>query len=79
MPLFQMNLRRGQELIEDEEPQEFVDLAAARQDAVQALRELAAHAILDGSSFEYTSIEITDPNGSKLAVVEATEAVSALR
>jgi hypothetical protein len=79
MPQFHLNLRRGQELIEDDEPQEFADLAAAREDAVQSLRELAAHALQDGKSFEYTGIEITDPHGAVLTVVEATEAVPELR
>jgi hypothetical protein len=79
MPKFHLNTRRRQELIEDDEPQEFADLAAARNDAVQSLRELAAHAILDGKPFEYISIEITDATGTKLADVQATEACPQLR
>ena len=50
MPFFHLNLKPGP-VLTDEEPQKFADLAEAREEAIQSLRELAANAIRDGRSF----------------------------
>lgn len=79
MPSFYLNLRRGSQVLpDDQEPQEFADLEEARIEALQSLRELAAEAILSAQPFDYSGIEIADENGAKVADVQATEAVPQL-
>ena len=70
MPLFFLKLKRGSEdLPNDPEPQAFTDLAAARIEAIQALREMSAPATYDG-------IEITNTDGSVLLMVSTREALN---
>ena len=79
MPSFYLNVRRGPEVVaDDQEPREFADLEEARIEALQSLRELAADAIVGARPFDYSGIEITDDNGTKVADVKATEAVPQL-
>ena len=67
MPSFFLNLRRGnEELPNDHESQEFTDLEAARLEAMEGLREIAAHAKLDGKTTDYDGIDITDQSGTIL-------------
>jgi hypothetical protein len=39
------------------------------------LREIAAHAIRDGRTFDFAGIEIADQGGAKLAYVSAADAI----
>ncbi len=79
MPSFYLNVRRGPEVVaDDQEPHDFADLEEAQIEALQSLRELASEAILSARPFEYSGIEITDDNGAKVADVQATEAVPQL-
>jgi hypothetical protein len=80
MPLFYLRLfdRKGEVLPSDQEPHDFDGLEAARVEAVQSLRELAASAICDGRPFNYMAVEITDEGGQKLAAITARDAVPQL-
>ena len=67
MPSFFLNLRRGnEELPNDHEPQEFTDLEAPRLEAIESLREIAAHAKSDGETTDHDGIDITDQSGTIL-------------
>jgi hypothetical protein len=67
MPLFYLNLTRGNdELPNDPEPQEFPDLEAARLEAIESLRQIFGHAILEGKGVGYDGIDIADQDGAVL-------------
>jgi hypothetical protein len=67
MPLFYLNLVRGNdEVPNDPEPQEFPDLEAARLEAIETLREIFGHAILESKAVRYDGIDITDQDGAVL-------------
>jgi hypothetical protein len=67
VPLFFLMLRQGsKELPNDHEPQEFPDLAAARIEAVEAIRELSSSRSFDG-------IDILDRDGKQLLRVTSSE------
>jgi hypothetical protein len=80
MLLLNLNLRRGSDVLPDDgEPQEFCDLDAARVEAIESLRELAAFAIREGRAFAYTGIDIVDQNGLVLVQVSTSDAVPLLK
>ena len=77
MPLFFLNLRRGSNnLPNDHEPQEFPDLAAARTEAVESLREISAHAAKEKRRVDYDGIEIVGQDGKLLLTVPMSEALN---
>ena len=77
MPLFFLNLRRGSNnLPNDHEPQEFPDLAAAKLEAVESLREISTHAAKKKRRVDYDGIEIVDQNGKLLLNVPMSEALN---
>jgi hypothetical protein len=77
MPLFFLNLRRGSNnLPNDHEPQEFRDLAAAKLEAVESLREISAHAAKEKRRVDYDGIEIVDQGGKLLLNVPMSEALN---
>jgi hypothetical protein len=80
MPLFYLRLlkRSGEMLPDDEEPQQFEGLEAARTEAIATLRELAGRAIGEGRSFDYAGVEIADESGQKLEAIAAGDAVPQL-
>jgi hypothetical protein len=80
MPLFHLRLlkRNGETLKDDEEPHEYETLEAARTEAIEGLRELAATAIRDGRPFDYACVQITDESGKKLDMISARDAVPQL-
>jgi hypothetical protein len=78
MPLFHLKLRGPEVPSYDDDPQEFADLEAARLEAIESLRELASHAILEGRAFDHIGIEISDERGLKLAEVHSAEAIPQL-
>jgi uncharacterized protein DUF6894 len=80
MLFFHLRLKRGSDALpDDEEPEQFADIGAARDAAVESLRELAAGAIREGRSFSYTGIDITDLEGKLLTQVHASDAVPQLK
>jgi hypothetical protein len=50
MPRYFLHLVNGAERTEDPEGAEFVDLAAAKQEAIECARELISQLVLAGSS-----------------------------
>jgi Domain of unknown function (DUF6894) len=77
MPRFYLNLRRGNDhLPNDHEPQEFPDLAAARTEAIESLREMSAHASKEKRRLDYDGIDILGQDGSLLLRVPMSEAVN---
>jgi hypothetical protein len=76
MPFFYLNLTRGNdELPNDSEPQEFSDLEGARLEAIESLRQIVGHAVLEGKRVSYDGIDIADQDGAVLLRVPV-EAIS---
>ena len=76
MPRFDMNIRKGDELLEDGEGEEFPSLSEARAEAVRSARELmsarmAAGKLPDGHS----RFEIADESGKTVLVMPFEEAI----
>jgi hypothetical protein len=77
MALFYLKLRRGEEqLPNDSEPEEHANLAEAKVEALEGLREIASNALLMGEAFGYTGIDITDLEGTVLARILAADALA---
>src|SRR4051812_45383167 len=77
MALFYLQLRRGDEpLPNDHEAEEHADLAQAKAAAREALREIAADALMRGEEFDYSGIDITDLDGPVLGQRLASEALA---
>jgi hypothetical protein len=80
MPRFYLDLRRGNdELPNDHEPQEFPDLAAARTEAVESLRELSANAAKEKRRLDCDGIDILGQDGTLLLKVTTSEALNISR
>ena len=76
MPRFQMNIRKGDELLEDWEGEDFPSLSEARTEAVLSARELmsarmAAGKLPDGQ----TRFEIADASGNTVLIMAFEEAI----
>jgi len=74
MPRFYLHLRKGENFFRDPEGAEFADLEAARQEALQAARELAAESIKFDQEIE-GRFEITDEQGQSLLIVTLKDTV----
>ena len=80
MPLYRLELMHGNDAVPDDgEPQQFADFAAAREEALNSLRELAADAIRQGQPFTNTAINIVEPDRKNVGQVTAAEAVPQLK
>jgi hypothetical protein len=76
MPLFHMNIRKGDELFEDWEGQDFPSLSEARTEAVQSARELMAARMATGKMPDgITSFEIADVSGKTILIMPFEEAI----
>jgi hypothetical protein len=76
MPRFHMNIRKGDELLEDWEGEDFPSLSEARTEAVLSARELmsarmAAGKLPDG----HARFEIADESGNTVLVMRFEEAI----
>ena len=69
MPKFFMNVRNGNELVEDCEGQEFTSVDAAREEAIHAAREMISGWVLRGEIVDCRQIEILDTAGTTVAIV----------
>lgn len=69
MPVYYLNLRDGDVLIEDPEGSELPDLQAAHEEAVVAAREILSEKLKSGLILDGQSIEICDGSGAILEVV----------
>jgi hypothetical protein len=74
MPLFFLHQRREPSYIPDEEGAEFETLAEAREEAIQAARQLVGEMAYKGFIDLTASFEIEGPDGQR-AVVPFSEAV----
>jgi hypothetical protein len=70
-----LNLWRRQELIEDDEPQELLTWRLPEKTLSKACGNSLRMPFLMGNPFEYTSIEITDANGTRYGSLSAAEVV----
>jgi hypothetical protein len=76
MPRFHMNIRKGDELLEDWEGEEFPSLSEARVEAVRSARELMAAGMAVGKMPEgHTKFEIADDSGKTILVMPFEEAI----
>jgi hypothetical protein len=74
MPLFFFHVRSGDDDVSrDLEGQELADLAAAREEAMRANREILGERILHGGSLDSRKIEIADEKGAVLDTVGTTD------
>ena len=69
MGRFYFHLRVGEETLTDDEGRDFLDLSAARHEAVLAARELVAEAIMSGEPEVAGAFVIADDAGRSLATV----------
>jgi len=66
---FYFQLRAGDELLTDDEGQDWPDLSAARREAEQAARELLAEAIRAGKEEIPEAFVIADEDGREIDIV----------
>jgi uncharacterized protein DUF6894 len=75
MPRFHMNIRKGDELLEDWEGEEFPSLLEARIEAVQSARELMSARMAAGKMPDFSRFEIADESGKIVLVMRFEEAI----
>jgi len=75
MPRFFLHIDDGTQRIEDEEGSDLPDLAAAREEALGAARQLWAAAILAGQDIAARRFVITDSDGNVTDTVDMDEAL----
>jgi len=75
MPRFFLHIDDGTQRIEDEEGSDLLDLAAAREEALGAARQLWAAAILAGQDIAARRFVITDGDGTVMDTVDMDEAL----
>jgi hypothetical protein len=74
MPLYFFHIRHPDlTIIEDEEGGEFFDFQAAKYEATQSLRDIAAEELKHGAGISGYSIEIGDVAGMVVGKVHARE------
>jgi hypothetical protein len=74
MPQFYFNVRKGDALLEDPEGVEFISVAAARDEAIAAAREIMSEQIGRGEFLEPNScFEITNHRGHLVLTVSFDE------
>jgi hypothetical protein len=77
MPRYYLDLTRGSEnLPNDHEPQEFPDLAAAEQEAIESLREISDIASREGRRTDYDGIDVLGEDRRLLRRVSTSEALT---
>jgi hypothetical protein len=72
---YHLNIRNGVGLVLDEEGREFVDLDAARADAIDGIRSVISEEARSGLLDLTGRIEITDGDGHLLCLVGYEEAM----
>jgi hypothetical protein len=75
MPRYFFHVRDGADLSRDFEGQELPDLAAARHEAVSAVRELVGERLLHGGAIDGRTIEIANERDDVLAAVNASDVI----
>jgi hypothetical protein len=78
MPRFHMNIRKGDELLEDWEGEEFSSLVEARAEAVLSAREMMSAARAAGKAPDgHRLFEIADASGRTVLIMPFEEAINA--
>ena len=75
MPRFFLHIDDGTQRIEDEEGSDLPNLAAAREEALGAARQLWAAAILAGQDIAARRFVITNGDGNVMDTVDMDEAL----
>ena len=75
MPLFYFHLRRQDDFDPDTEGTTFDNLAFAKEDAGNTLRELVAEELRAGRRSDLTAIEIANNGGDIVAIISIDDAV----
>jgi hypothetical protein len=75
MAKFYFNLQTGGEVLNDQEGTDLSDLAAARQEATIADREMAAAAVRESNEAPVDCILITDATGRVLSTVSLADMI----
>ncbi|KQO49357.1 MULTISPECIES: DUF6894 family protein [unclassified Methylobacterium] len=75
MPRFYLNIRDGDDLIEDQEGSVLVDVDAARLEALASARDILAELVRAGRLVDGQCFEIMDDSGELRAVVPFKEAL----
>jgi hypothetical protein len=81
MPRYFLKLtsKTGSRMPNDPEPQEHASIEAARGEAVEGIRGMAAEAILSGRpDLPFETINITDEDGKLLVSVAVSEALGGM-
>jgi hypothetical protein len=73
MPQYYFHVRDETGFTPDLEGQELPDLAAARNEATSAARELLGEKLLHGGSLNHRTIEIADTNGEVVGQVNSRD------
>ena len=69
MPRYFFHIRRGEDLIPDDEGGEFKDLEAAKDEAAHSCRDLAVQEIRQGGPVTFCQVEIMDESGMLLGTI----------
>jgi hypothetical protein len=75
MPRYHLNLHNGHGPIIDEDGADFVDLASARQRAVQGIRSLLSHEVLEGRIDLRGHLDIVDETGVTVAAIAFADTI----
>ncbi len=75
MPRYFLHVRDGNDWVEDEEGSELPDLDVALAEAQHAVRGIVTEKVRAGEVLNRGAIEITDGDGSILALVAFTDAL----
>lgn len=78
MPLFFLNLRDGDERIEDRLGSEFASLDAARSEAKRSAREMMAESLRENRVLDHQEIDICDANGKLIETVRFRDVLKAI-
>ena len=71
MPRYFFHIRTGEDLILDDEGEEFEDLTGAQAEALHTCREMAIEEIRRGGPVAFCKVEIWDESGKVLDVIQA--------
>lgn len=70
------HIRDGDVLIEDPDGSDFVSVEEARAEAILSARDLLAERLRSGGVLDGQTIEITDLNGTVVAIVPLRDAIN---
>jgi hypothetical protein len=75
MPCYYLNLHNGHGPIIDEDGADFADLASARQRAVEGIRSLLSHEVLEGRIDLRGHLDIVDETGVTVAIIAFADTI----